>query len=129
MKFTIDKHERYVVITPHEEVLDGETAPKIKSEFILLNTDGLRNIVLDLTQVKKADASGLRCALTAHRLCHTAGGIFVLSCVNEEIMQLIELSNLKDVLNIVPTVGEAEDLIFMEEIERELRGQVATDEE
>lgn len=129
MKFTIDRHERYVVITPHEEILDGVTAPKIKSEFVLLNTDGQRNIVLDLSQVKNADTSGLRCALTAHRLCNTAGGVFVICCANQEIIQLVELSNLKDVLNVVPTYSEAEDLIFMEELEREFRGQVATDEE
>jgi len=129
MKFTIDKHERYVMITPHEEVLDGVTAPKIKSEFVLLNTDGLRNIVLDLTYAKSADASGLRCALTAHRLCNAAGGVFVICCANSEITRLIELSNLKHVLNIVPTANEAEDLIFMEELEKEFRGQVATDEE
>jgi len=129
MKFTIDKHERYVVITPHEVVLDGVTAPKIKSEFVLLNTDGQRNIVLDLTHAQHADASGLRCALTAHRLCHTAGGIFVICCANDVILQLIELSNLKDVLHVVPTASEAEDLIFMEELEREFRGQVATDDE
>lgn len=129
MKFTIDRHERYVVITPHEEVLDGVTAPKIKSEFVLLNTDGQRNIVLDLSQVKSADTSGLRCALTAHRLCNTAKGVFVICCANQEIMQLVELSNLQDVLNVVPTYSEAEDLIFMEELEREFRGQVATDEE
>jgi len=129
MKFTIDKHERYVVITPHEEVLDGVTAPKIKSEFVLLNTDGQRNIVLDLSNTKTADASGLRCALTAHRICQAAGGIFVICCANEEITNLIALSNLKDVLNVVPSAAEAEDLIFMEELEKEFRGQVATDEE
>ena len=129
MKFTIDKHERYVVITPHEEVLDGVTAPKIKSEFVLLNTDGQRNIVLDLTHAQDADASGLRCALTAHRLCHAAGGIFVICCANDVILRLIELSNLKDVLHVVPTASEAEDLIFMEELEKEFRGRVATDDE
>lgn len=129
MKFTIDKHERYVMITPHEEVLNGVTAPKIKSEFVLLNTDGQRNIVLDLSNAKNADTSGLRCALTAHRLCHAAGGVFVMCCANEEIVKLIELSNLKDVLIVVPTAAEAEDLIFMEELEREFRGPVATDEE
>jgi anti-sigma B factor antagonist len=129
MKFTIDKHERYVVITPHEEVLDGVTAPKIKSEFVLLNTDGQRNIILDLSKVKDADTSGLRCALTAHRLCHAAGGVFVICCASKKIMQLIELSNLKDVLHVVPSSDEAEDLIFMEELEKEFRGQVATDEE
>lgn len=129
MKFTIDKHERYVVITPHEQVLDGITAPKIKSEFVLLNTDGQRNIVLNLSQTKRADASGLRCGLTAHRLCQAAGGIFVICCANKEVKKLIELSNLDEVLITVPSQSEAEDLIFMEEIEKEFRGQEVSDDQ
>ncbi len=127
MKFTIDKHERYVVITPHEKMLDGITAPKIKSEFVMVNTDGQRNIVLNLSKVKSADASGLRCGLTAHRLCQAAGGVFVICCANQEIKEMISLSNLDEVLINVPTQNEAEDLIFMEELEKQFRGQ-AVDE-
>lgn len=122
MKFTIDKHEKYVVIQPHEPVMNGETAPKIKSEFVLLNTDGQRNIVLDLSQVEDADVSGLRCALTAHRMCKAADGIFIMACANERIRNLISLSKLDEVLVMVPKLVEAEDLIFMEEIEKEFRG-------
>lgn len=123
MKFTIDRHEKYVVITPHEKVLDGGTSPQIKSEFIMINTDGQRNIVLDLSEVEDADASGLRSALTAHRMCKAAGGTFVISCANQRILELIEMSKLGDVLVTVPSISESEDLIFMEELEKEFRGQ------
>lgn len=124
MKFSIDKHDRYVVLKPLETNLDGERAQQIKSEFILLNTDGQRNIVLDLSEIRKVDSSGLRCALMAHRLCKAAGGVFVMCCANEEVAQLIGLSRLDDVLMNVPSTQEAEDIIFMEEIEKELRGSV-----
>ena len=60
MKFTIDKHEKYVIVQPHVEVLDGDSAPKIKAEFVLRNSGGQSNIVLDLSHVKDADSSGLR---------------------------------------------------------------------
>lgn len=124
MKFSIDKHERYVVLKPLETILNGEKAQQIKSEFILLNTDGQRNIVLDLSEIKKVDSSGLRCALMAHRLCKAAGGVFVVCCANDDVARLISLSQLDDVLMKVPSQLEAEDIIFMEEIEKELRGSV-----
>lgn len=127
MKFTIDRHEKYVVITPHEKMLDSSTSPQIKSEFIVINSDGQRNSVLDLCEVEDADASGLRSALTAHRMCKAAGGIFVIASANEKILNLIEMSKLSDVLVTVPTISEAVDLIFMEELEKEFRGQPAID--
>lgn len=88
----------------------------------MINTDGQRNIVLDLSEVEDADTSGLRSALTAHRMCKAAGGVFVICCANKRISDLIHMSKLSDVLISVPTISESVDLIFMEELEREFRG-------
>ena len=129
MKFTIDRHERYVVLKPHEKVLDGSAAPQVKSEFVRINTDGQRNIVLDLSEVEEVDPSGLRSALMAHRMCKALGGIFILTNVNSEIAKLIELCKLDEVLVSVPTIQEAEDIVFMEELEKEFRGFSASEEE
>jgi len=124
MKFTINKHEKYVIIKPHVELLDGDTAPKIKAEFLLRNTGGQRNIVLDLSHVQDADSAGLRTGLLAHRLCKAAGGIFIIANVNDQIRRLIEVCKLDTVLTLVSQNTEAEDLIFTKEIEKELRGAV-----
>ncbi|HUH18797.1 STAS domain-containing protein [Albibacterium sp.] len=128
MKFTIDRHERYVVLKPHEKVLDGSAAPQVKSEFIRINTDGQRNIVLDLSEVDEVDSSGLRSALMAHRMCKAMGGIFILAHANPAITQLIDICKLDDVLVSVPTIQEAEDIVFMEELEKEFRGSSASEE-
>ncbi|MFB5946915.1 STAS domain-containing protein [Albibacterium profundi] len=128
MKFTIDRHERYVVLKPHEKVLDGNAAPQVKSEFVRINTDGQRNIVLDLSEVETIDSSGLRSALMAHRMCKALGGIFILANANEAITQLIKLCKLEEALVSVPTIQEAEDIVFMEEIEKEFRGFSTSEE-
>ena len=126
MKFTIDKHEKYVIIQPHVEILDGDSAPKIKLEFLLRNSGGQRNIVFDLSHVKDADSSGLRTGLLAHRLCKAAGGVFILACANQRIKNLISVCKLDGVLTVAPNTAEAEDLIFSKELEKDLRG--ATEE-
>ena len=51
MKFSIDKHEKYAVLTLEEETLDTRFAPNLKSELVLLNSTGFRNIILDTHKV------------------------------------------------------------------------------
>lgn len=121
MKFSIDKHEKYVLIKLNESKLNSLISPQLKSEFILTNTEGLRNIILDLSAVKYSDSSGLSSLLVGHRLCKNSDGNFIITGLNENINRLVTISQLENVLSIVPTVEEAIDLIFMEEIEKELK--------
>ncbi|GAC1302979.1 MAG: hypothetical protein NVSMB24_08350 [Mucilaginibacter sp.] len=121
MKFTIDKHEKYILLKLNESKLNSLITPQLKSELILINTEGQRNIVLDLSQVKFADSSGLSSLLVGHRLCKNATGTFILSGLNDAVARLITISQLDSVLTVVPSPEEAIDLIFMEEIEKELK--------
>lgn len=124
MKFTVDKHEKYVLITLVEPKLNSLISPQLKSELILSNTEGQRNIILDISSVKYTDSSGLSSLLVGHRICKNAEGAFIITGVNDNIARLINISQLDSVLTIVPTVEEAIDLIFMEEIEKELKKEI-----
>ena len=121
MKFTVDKHEKYVLIKLNESKLNSLISPQLKSEFILTNTEGQRNIILDLSLVKYSDSSGLGSLLVGHRICKNAEGTFIITGINDNIMRLITISQLETVITIVPSVEEAIDLVFMEEIEKELK--------
>lgn len=123
MRFSVDKHEKYVVISLNEHQFNNEIAPKLKSEFILLNAEGYCNIVLDLTAVEEcADSQDLSSLLVGDRLCKKSNGIFILTGINKQIEEILEMSNLDQSLNIVSKLDEATDLIFMGEIEKELLG-------
>ena len=121
MKFTVDKHEKYVLLKLNESKINSLVTPQLKSELILINAEGQRNIVLDLSQVKFADSSGLSSLLVGHRLCKNAEGTFIMVGLNDAVSRLVTISQLDTVLTIVPTVDEAIDLIFMDEIEKELK--------
>jgi len=121
MKFNVDKHEKYILLKLNESKLNSLITPQLKSELILINTEGQRNIILDLSLVKFADSSGLSSLLVGHRLCKNAEGSFILTGLNDAVSRLIAISQLETVLNIVPTPEEAIDYIFMEEIEKELK--------
>ena len=74
MKYTIDKKENYTIITIDEKKLDTTIAPDLKSEFVKLNAEGITNLILDLSNVKYTDSSGLSSILIANRLCTSSNG-------------------------------------------------------
>ncbi|HTJ52326.1 MAG TPA: STAS domain-containing protein [Cyclobacteriaceae bacterium] len=121
MKYTIDKQEKYSLLRLHEEKLDSSVAPSLKSELITLHAEGVRNIILDLSEVKYTDSSGLSALLVGNRIVQEEGGIFVLSSLSDHTMKLIKISQLDSVLNILPKVEEAIDAVFMHQIEKDLK--------
>ena|SRR5690606_8118706 len=124
MKFSVDKHEKYVLIRLDESKLNSLISPQLKSELILTNTEGQRNIILDMSPVKYADSSGLSSLLVGHRLCKNSDGVFILTGINDAVKRLLTISQLDTVITVVPKVEEAIDLIFMEEIEKELNREL-----
>lgn len=121
MKFTIDKQEKFCLLKLHEEKLDSNVAPGLKSELITLHAEGIRNIILDLSEVKYTDSSGLSALLVGNRVVQEDGGIFVLTNLSDHTMKLIKISQLDSVLNILPTVEEGIDAVYMHEIEKDLK--------
>ena len=121
MKFTVDKHEKYVLIKLDEPQLNSIISPKLKTEFILANAEGQRNIILDLSGVEDVvDSSDFSSLLVGHRLCESADGVFIVTGANDHLARLMVISQLENAITIVAKVDEAIDLIFMEEIEKEL---------
>jgi anti-anti-sigma factor len=121
MKYSVDKQEKYMLIQLMETKLDATISPKLKSEFVTLNAEGQKNIILDLSQVKYIDSSGLSAILVGNRLSKDSDGIFVLAGVTDHVMKLIKISQLDSVLELMPTVEEAVDAVFMNELEGDLR--------
>jgi anti-anti-sigma factor len=123
MKYTIDKQEKYTLVKLHEEKLDSSVAPQLKSEMVTLHAEGVRNIILDLSEVKYTDSSGLSALLVGNRILQEEGGIFVLSSLSDHTMKLIKISQLDSVLNILPTIEESVDAVFMHEIEKDIKDE------
>jgi anti-anti-sigma factor len=107
MEFKIDKLDNYTQIQVVVDKLDTHIAPSLKSELVLVAGNGEKNIVLDLSNCRYCDSSGLSAILVANRLCKNADGTFVLSGLQTAVERLITISQLDTVLNITSTVDEA----------------------
>jgi anti-anti-sigma factor len=123
MKFSVDKEEKYTIFRIDESNLNSVIAPNLKSEFVLLHNEGVNNLILDLSEVKFVDSSGLSSILTANRLWKENGSFLLTGIVHPSVIKLIDISRLNNVLVIIPTLEEAVEYIFMSEIERELMSE------
>lgn len=121
MKYSIDKKEQYTLLKLQEEKLDSTLAPNLKTELLTLNAEGIDNIILDLSDVRYTDSSGLSALLVGNRVSTENGGIFILVGITDHVAKLIKISQLNNVLNILPSVEEAVDAVFMHEIEKDLQ--------
>jgi len=120
MKYSADKQDKYTVLTLEEENLNSLIAPNLKSEFIFLRNEGVKNLILNMEHVQYVDSSGLSSILTANRLWKDYGA-FILTNVNHApVQKLIEISRLETILTIVPTMSESLDYVQLQSLEQEL---------
>jgi anti-anti-sigma factor len=120
MKYSLDKQDHYSAFQIDEENLNSIIAPGLKSEFVFLRNEGVRNLIFDLSLVKYVDSSGLSAILTANRLWKDYGSFILTGIDHPSVQRLIEISRLETILTIIPTKSEAVDFVMMEELEREI---------
>lgn len=120
MKFEVENKEKYSKVSCKLEKLDAVHAPDLKSELVQLNKSGVKNIIIDLKGTRYCDSSGLSAILVANRLCKGENGIFILTGLEPAVAKLVTISQLDTVLNITHTLSEAEDLMIMEQVSKDL---------
>ena len=111
MAFDIQKNGNHTLIKVNSDRLDTNNAPGLKSELVLANNKGEKNIILDLSNCGFCDSSGLRSVLVANRLCEDAIGTFILSGLQPDVETLVKISMLDSILLITKTVEEAKELL------------------
>jgi anti-anti-sigma factor len=115
MAFEIQNNGNYTLVKVNSDRLDTNNAPDLKSQLVVVNNAGEKNIILDLSDCSYCDSSGLRAVLVANRLCEDSIGTFILSGLKPDVEYLVRISMLHTVLLITRTVKEAEELLDRKE--------------
>ena len=123
MHFSLDKNEKYVVVKLHEQKLNTLIAAELKSELLLLNTQGFNNVILDLSESLYCDSSGLSAILVGNRVCRNSNGLFVIAGLSDTVKKLVQISQLDQVLNITSNVTEAIEIVLTDELEKNVNNE------
>lgn len=78
--------------------LDTTTAPQLESELKASVTD-IAELVLDFAELEYISSAGLRVLLSAQKVMSRQGSM-ILRNVNEDVMDVFELTGFSDILTI-----------------------------
>ena len=124
MKYSVEKQDEFTIFTMGEENLNSVKAPNLKSEFLVLAEQGVKNLILNLETVKFVDSSGLSAILYANRLCSERDGLCVITGIDHpNVKSLITISRLDTVLDIQSNTSDAVKYIMMHTLKSELESE------
>lgn len=78
--------------------LDTSTAPELEAE-LKASLDGIKELVLDFAKLEYISSAGLRVILSAQKTMSKQGEMKLVS-VNEEVMEVFEITGFVDILTI-----------------------------
>ena len=78
--------------------LDTSTAPNLEAE-LKSSLDGITNLVLDFNKLEYISSAGLRVVLSAQKTMSKQGEMKLVG-VNEEVMEVFEITGFVDILTI-----------------------------
>lgn len=107
MSFEKEKKDDVVIFRIEKERFDTAIAPEFKTELLLTITEGAKKVLIDLSNVKYADSSGLGSLLFGLRQIRDHKGTLKIFKANSRIINLIRIAKLESVLLNYETEQEA----------------------
>ncbi len=127
MEFKLEKAERYVLLRAGEGPFNAEAAAPFETTARGLFREGFSRLIVDLATVNAIDEAGLLGIRKINRQCTNELGLLVLVTKDEALTEFLETTTAAADLLVLPTVEEAIDAVFMNELENDF-GSGAEDE-
>lgn len=119
--FLVEPKEGYQIVHVNASKFGFEDLQDFQSlSQNLMKSNEVTSVILDLEKVVEISIDGMKEILKLQRWTESANTSFVLANAAEKVMDMIKLSRTEEAFNFLPTVSEAEDLIMMELIEKQL---------
>jgi anti-sigma B factor antagonist len=107
MKITLDKQDDANLLHLHEERVDAHNFQELKDYLLPILENGSKELILDLSEVRFIDSSGLGALLYGHKNAGLRKVRFVLAGVQARVQSMFELTRLERVFNILPSAEAA----------------------
>ncbi|MFC5407755.1 STAS domain-containing protein [Larkinella bovis] len=122
MNYSIEKNEQYTLVNLNEPVFGGEVSTTFETLSRNLFREGYSNIIVDFNTVKDIEDPGISIIRKINRQCTNESGLFILVTKRDDLIDFLDRSKIPD-LTILPTLEEAIDAVFMNELENDFRSE------
>lgn len=89
-------------------VLDFASIPDVRSRLQQALDDGVRNVVLDLAEVRLIDSTALGMIVWLHKELLERGGRVCVAAARPLVLQVLELTSVDQLVHLHDTVASAE---------------------
>jgi anti-anti-sigma factor len=96
-----------LLLSPQEALIAGGPAEELERRIQEVFKSGIEHVVIDLRGVPTADSAGIRALVRGHTSAQRLNRRFTLVSPNPKVKELLELSLLTRVLEVVDTLVEA----------------------
>ena len=96
-----------LLLSPQEALIAGGPAEELERRIQEVFKSGYEHVVIDLRGVPSADSAGIRALVRGHTTAQRLSRRFTVVSPNPKVMELLELSLLTRVLEVVDTLVEA----------------------
>jgi anti-anti-sigma factor len=96
-----------LLLSPQEALIAGGPAEELERRIQEVFRSGYEHVVIDLRGVPTADSAGIRALVRGHTSAQRLSRRFTVVSPNSKVMELLELSLLTRVLEVVDTLVEA----------------------
>ena len=107
MQLNITEQGEIVKIEIQEERMDAHNSGELKEQMLQLFDDGKCNLVIDLSQVRFVDSSGLGALVSGFKNASARDGSLKLCSLQPQVRSMFELTRLHRVFEIFASVEEA----------------------
>ena len=103
--------KKYIFVVITSKLPKDDTSDRKTKKLHGCQNEGAKNIIIDMSDARYCDSSGLSAILVGNRLCKNSGGMLVLTGLKESVKKLILISQLDSILNTALTLEEGISLI------------------
>jgi anti-anti-sigma factor len=124
MKVKIDTREKFHVITIQEPFLAANMTEELEECFLPFLENAVKNIVVNAQDIAELDNAAGESLVKLQQIFYDNNSSFVLCELQPAVENSLDEAGLLELMNVTPTESEAWDIVQMEEIERDLLGDL-----
>jgi anti-sigma B factor antagonist len=107
MNISTEERDGRTVLSLKEERLDAHNSGDLRDRILKVLESGNSQLVVDLTEVRFIDSSGLGALLSGYKNAMLRSGTFVLTGLQPRVQSMFELTRLHRVFEIYPSIEDA----------------------
>lgn len=107
MHMTSEQHDEKTVLILQEERLDAHNSSDFRDHILKLLEQGDQHLIIDLSEVRFIDSSGLGALLSGYKNATLRSGSLLLAGLQPRVQSMFELTRLHRVFEIYPTLEAA----------------------